>query len=97
MPQMDRKGHIVLSCLSVCLLSTQTFAITFELQEEKTSRLAYKCTCSANDDLSDDTKVSDLDLELYHMLKIAFFTSLQSGVQFFTNIGIFHLVCIDDH
>ena len=26
------RGHIVLSCLFVCLLSTLTFAVTFELK-----------------------------------------------------------------
>ena len=65
------RGHIVFVlpvCLFVCLLSTLTFAITFEPLEVETSYFAY----STNDALSSDTKVND-------SLKIAFLDFVAAG------------------
>ena len=64
--------------LSVCLLSTLTFAITFEPYKRKRLQIWY--AYSTNDALSNETKVNDLvTLTLTLKQKIAFSTLLPPG------------------
>ena len=53
-------GHIVF-VMSICLLLTLTFAITFGPQEAETT---YVVAYSTNDALSNETNVNDLDFDL---------------------------------
>ena len=57
-PGLNDGGHIVF-ILSVCLLSTLTFPITFEPLEIETSYL----TCILKDALSNNTEVNHYDID----------------------------------
>ena len=73
-------GILFLSCLFVCLLSTLTFAITFEMSEIETSYICIWHAYFTNDTLSNDIKVNDLvTLTLTLKLKKSFLDFVAAG------------------